>query len=85
MSRHLAGLAAPGASPALVEPLFRDAHTLHGDARLVGHDASAELAGCLEDIFAAHLEAGIVPSGSELDELARLLQALERSLAADDA
>lgn len=71
---------APSA-PAISE-LFRAAHTLKGAARVVKQPAIAEMAHVMEDVLAAHREAGTALLPQEIEELLRLLDALEEQLGA---
>jgi two-component system chemotaxis sensor kinase CheA len=71
---------APSA-PAISE-LFRAAHTLKGAARVVKQPAIAEMAHVMEDVLAAHRDAGTALAPQEIDELLRLLDALEEQLGA---
>lgn len=58
MTDTLLALEADSAAPDAIDQLFRDAHSIKGNAGMVGFDAAAKVAGAMEDILERARAAG---------------------------
>ncbi len=69
LSAGLVALEGASASPELVEPLMRAAHSLKGAARIVGVDSAVRVAHAMEDCFVAAQRGKIVLQPEHVDIL----------------
>ena len=69
LSAGLVALEGTSASPEVVEPLMRAAHSLKGAARIVGLDPAVRVAHAMEDCFVAAQKGKIVLQSAHVDML----------------
>ena len=74
--------AAPEAQLAIIETVFRAAHSLKGAARAINFTAIESLCQTLEGLFAAWKRREILPNPSTLDSAHRILDTMTQALAA---
>ena len=78
LSAGLVALEGTSASPAVIEPLMRAAHSLKGAARIVGLDAAVRVAHAMEDCFITIQEKKQSPSAEVIDALLAGIDLLNR-------
>jgi len=71
LSAGLVALEGESASPELIDPLMRAAHSLKGAARIVGLDAAVRVAHAMEDCFVAAQKGKLVLQSGHVDILLR--------------
>ena len=71
LSAGLVALEGASASPEVIEPLMRAAHSLKGAARIVGLDAAVRVAHAMEDCFVAAQKGKLVLQPGHVDILLR--------------
>ncbi|MGP0068274.1 MAG: response regulator [Isosphaeraceae bacterium] len=71
LSTGLVALEGTSASPEVIEPLMRAAHSLKGAARIVGLDAAGRVAHAMEDCFVAAQKGKLVLQPAHIDVLLR--------------
>ena len=71
LSAGLVALEGTSASPEVIEPLMRAAHSLKGAARIVGLDAAVRVAHAMEDCFVAAQKGKLVLQPGHVDILLR--------------
>src|SRR5437763_8795824 len=78
LSAGLVALEGESASPEVIEPLMRAAHSLKGAARIVGLDAAVRVAHAMEDCFVAAQKGRLVLQPGHVDILLRGVDLLVR-------
>jgi two-component system, chemotaxis family, sensor histidine kinase and response regulator WspE len=71
LSAGLVALEGSSASPTVIDPLMRAAHSLKGAARIVGIDAAVRVAHAMEDCFVAAQKGKFVLQSAHVDILLR--------------
>ncbi len=71
LSAGLVALEGASASPEVIEPLMRAAHSLKGAARIVGLDVAVRVAHAMEDCFVAAQKGKLVLQSGHIDILLR--------------
>jgi two-component system, chemotaxis family, sensor histidine kinase and response regulator WspE len=71
LSAGLVALEGSSASPEVIDPLMRAAHSLKGAARIVGLDAAVRVAHAMEDCFVAAQKGKLVLQSGHVDILLR--------------
>ena len=71
LAAGLVSLEGGPASPAVIEPLMRAAHSMKGAARIVGLDAAVRVAHAMEDCFVAAQKGKLVLDAGHVDILLR--------------
>lgn len=71
LSAGLVSLEATSATPEMIDPLMRAAHSLKGAARIVGLDAIVQVAHAMEDCFVAAQKGGLLLRPEHVDLLLR--------------
>ena len=79
LSAGLVALEGTSASPEVIDPLMRAAHSLKGAARIVGLDAAVRVAHAMEDCFVAAQKGKLVLQPEHVDILLRGVDLWSRS------
>jgi two-component system sensor histidine kinase and response regulator WspE len=78
LSAGLLALEGSSATPEVVEPLMRSAHSLKGAARIVGLEAAVEIAHAMEDVLVAAQVGSLTLQAAHVDSLLRGVDFLSR-------